>query len=55
MQLLIIPRQNFNIENNLQQQQQSRQDGNVNNKTEPQDPEKKPMSVEQTKTAYIKS
>lgn len=41
MQFLIISRQNFNIEKNLQQQQQSGQDGEVNNNIDPQDSEKK--------------
>lgn len=41
MQFLIISRQNFNIEKNLQQQQQSGWDGEVNNNSDPQDSEKK--------------
>lgn len=46
MQFLIISRQNFNMENNLQKHQQSRQDGEVNKNTDPQDPQKKLIPVQ---------
>lgn len=55
MQFLIISGQIYNIEKNLQGQQQCGQAGEVNKKTEPQDPQQKLIPVEQTNKAYIKS
>jgi len=55
MQCLIISEQNYNIQKNLQEQQQRGQAGEVNKETEPQDPQQKLIPVEQINTDYIKS